>query len=94
MLGAISGHADLSGKVRFIAFDPNARLIQGMRDGTVSGIVLQDPVRMGYLAVKSLVDHLEGKSVDKRVPTGEHIATQQNMNDPEIANLLKPKQFE
>ncbi len=94
MLGAISGHADLSGKVRFIAFDPNARLIQGMRDGTVSGIVLQDPVKMGYLAVKTLVDHLEGKQVEKRVATGEHIATPYNMDDPDIAALLKPKQFE
>ena len=32
MLGAIEGEPDLAGKVKNIAFDPNAKLIQGMVD--------------------------------------------------------------
>jgi ribose transport system substrate-binding protein len=93
MLGALQGHAELAGKVKFIAFDPNARLIQAMREGTVSGIVLQDPIKMGYLGVKTLVEHLRGKSVDKRVSTGEFIATRENMEQPEMAALLTPEKF-
>jgi ribose transport system substrate-binding protein len=92
MLGALQGHAKLAGRVKFIAFDPNARLIQAMREGTVSGIVLQDPVKMGYFGVKTLVDHLNGKPVEKRVSTGEFMATQENMDQPEMAALLKPAQ--
>ncbi|MBI2823937.1 MAG: substrate-binding domain-containing protein [Planctomycetia bacterium] len=94
MLGALAGRGELAGKVKFIAFDPNARLIQAMRDGKVDGIVLQDPVKMGYLAVKTMVDHLEGKAVEKRISTGEHIATPANMDEPAMAQLLKPAQFE
>ena len=92
MLGALTGQEELAGKVKFIAFDPNARLIQGMQDGKVHGIVLQDPVQMGYLAVKTMVDHLTGKPTEKRVPTGEFIATPDNMDEAEMAKLLKPPQ--
>ncbi len=93
MLGALTGSGELAGKVKFIAFDPNARLIQAMQEKTVNGIVLQDPVKMGYLAVKTIVDHLQGKPVEKRVSTGEFIATPENMTDPRMAELLKPPQF-
>ena len=64
-----------------------------MRDGIVDGIVLQDPVKMGYTAVKTLVDSLEGKTVVKRIPIAEYIATPENMDEPEMAKLLKPEQF-
>ncbi len=93
MLGALQGNAELAGKVKFIAFDPNARLIQAMREGTVSGIVLQDPIKMGYLGVKTLVEHLRGKPIEKRVSTGEFIATPENMDQPEMAALLAPEKF-
>jgi ribose transport system substrate-binding protein len=54
---------------------------------------LQDPVARGYLAVKTMIDHLEGREVKTRVVTGEHIATQVNMNDELMKKLLHPKQF-
>jgi ribose transport system substrate-binding protein len=94
MLGALLGHEELAGKVKFIAFDPNSRLIQAMADGKVYGIVLQDPVKMGYLGVKAIVDHLRGKPVEKRISTGEFIATPENMREADMANLLTPPQFE
>jgi ribose transport system substrate-binding protein len=93
MLGALDGQRELAGKVKNIAFDPNAKLIAGMTDGTVHGIVLQDPVKMGYLAVKTMVEHLQGKPVEKRISTGEYIATPENMNDPQMHKLLHPAQF-
>ncbi len=84
----------LAGKVKFVAFDPNKELIQGMADGKVHGIVLQDPVTMGYESVKRMVAHLKGEKVEKRVGTGEYIATPENMTTPEMDKLLKPEQFE
>ena len=84
---------DLAGKVKFIAFDPNSRLIQAMRDRKVNGIVLQDPVGMGYQAVKSMAEHLSGKPIEKRISTGEFVATPANMDEPQMARLLKPVQF-
>jgi len=54
----------------------------------MDGIVLQNPVRMGYLAVKTMVAHLRGEKVDKRIPTGETLATPDNLDDPKIHDLL------
>jgi ribose transport system substrate-binding protein len=82
----------LAGKVQFIGFDPGPQLIPAMAERKIHGLVLQDPVGMGYLSVKSLVAHLRGEKVEKRVPTGEVMSTPDNMNDPEIKKLLEPEQ--
>ena len=57
------------------------------------GIVLQDPVRMGYLAVKTMVEHLEGKQVESRIVTGEYVASLENMDEPNMHKLLHPAKF-
>lgn len=93
VLGALKNEG-LAGKVKFIGFDPSPVLIAAMADGQADGIVLQDPVKMGYLAVKTLVAHLNGKQVEKRIGTGEFIATPENMQQPEMDKLLHPEQFE
>jgi ribose transport system substrate-binding protein len=86
--------AGLAGKVKYIAFDPSDQLIAGLEKGTVHGIVLQDPVRMGYLSVKNLVASIRGESVEKRIATGEHVATKENMETEEFQKLLHPKQLD
>lgn len=83
----------LAGKVKFIAFDPNAELIRGLEEGTVHGIVVQDPVTIGYEAVKAMHAHLTGQPVEKRVQTGEYVATPENMNEPQMKKLLHPEQY-
>ena len=92
VLGAL-GETGLAGKVKFIAFDPNVPLINGLSEGTVHGIVLQDPVYMGYTAVKTMLQHLRGESVEKRIGTGEYVATPANRQDADMQKLLKPDQF-
>ena len=82
----------LAGKVIFIGFDSSPEAIDGMRAGHVHGVVLQDPVNMGYTSVKTIVAHLEGKPVSKRIPTGEAIATPENMDEPKMKRLLSPEQ--
>jgi ribose transport system substrate-binding protein len=82
----------LAGKVRFVAFDSDPRILKGLKDKTVDGVILQNPVRMGYLAVKTLVAHLSGEKVEARIPTGEVLATLENMDDPEVHQLLEPGQ--
>jgi ABC-type sugar transport system substrate-binding protein len=83
----------LAGKVKFIGFDPSPRMIQALAENRMHGMVLQDPVRMGYEGVKTLVAHLEGKPVEKRISTGEYMATPENMQEPRMQQLLNPEQF-
>jgi ribose transport system substrate-binding protein len=47
-------------------------------------------VRMGYLGVKTMVAHLRGEKVEKRIDTGVHLATRENMDEPEMKELLAP----
>ena len=79
-----------AGKVRFVGFDSADNLVKGLEDGHIHGLVLQDPLKMGYLGVQTLVEHLKGAAVEKRIDTGVRLATHENMNDAEIKELLRP----
>jgi ribose transport system substrate-binding protein len=52
--------------------------------------VLQDPVKMGYLGVKTLVAHIRGEKVERRVDTGVKLVTPDAMDQPEMKELLQP----
>jgi ribose transport system substrate-binding protein len=80
----------LAGTVRFIGFDSSEKLVQALEAGQIDALVLQDPFKMGYLGVRTLVDHLNGKKVPRRVDTGVTLVTRKNMSSPEIQQLLKP----
>jgi len=58
-----------AGKIRFIGFDASDIFVQAMRAGKLQGIIVQNPFRMGELGVKTLVGHLGGKPIQKRVDT-------------------------
>ena len=106
-LGALT-ELGLAGQVKFIGFDPNERMVQAMREGTMHGIVLQDPVMMGDLSVRAMMAHLDpsavkesdravlldGARVRKRIPTGEYLATPENMDEPRMKELLHPPQLD
>jgi ribose transport system substrate-binding protein len=79
-----------AGKVRFVGFDSSDNLAKGLRDGQVDALILQDPVRMGYLGVKTMVEHLQGRPVEKRIDTGVHVVTKENMDTPEMKDLVQP----
>lgn len=91
-LGALD-EAGMAGDVKLIGFDPNERMVQALEEGRMHGIVLQDPVAMGYQAVKTLVAHLNGEQVERRISTGEYLATPENMHDPQMHKLLHPEQL-
>jgi ribose transport system substrate-binding protein len=80
----------LAGKIVFIGFDSSPKLVQALRDGDIQGLVLQNPVRMGYLGVKQMTLHLRGQIIDKVIDTGVYMVTEENMDDPEIRSLLLP----
>jgi ribose transport system substrate-binding protein len=79
-----------AGKVKFIGFDAADTLVKGLSDAHLDGLVLQDPVNMGYLGVKTIVAHIRGASVEKRVDTGVRLVTRDRMNDPDARDLLRP----
>ena len=82
--------AKLTGKIHFIGFDASDKLVAGVKSGSIDGLVLQDPFKMGYTAVKTLVEHKKGQKVAERIDTGATLVDKANMDKPEIVRLLKP----
>jgi ABC-type sugar transport system substrate-binding protein len=44
---------------------------------------------MGYEGVKTIVDKLAGKSPARRIDTGVKLLTKENLNTPEMQDLIK-----
>lgn len=82
--------AGLLGKLKFVGFDASSKLVDGLRAGNIDGLVVQDPFNMGYLAVKTMVSHLQGKPVTPKVDTGSTFVDKQNLSDPKIKQLIAP----
>jgi len=80
----------LAGKTRFVGFDASPGLVEALGKGELDGLVVQNPMKMGYLGVQTAVDHLRGKSVERLVDTGVVLVTKENMNQPEIRELIAP----
>jgi ribose transport system substrate-binding protein len=80
----------LAGKLVFVGFDSSPSFTEAMRNKQMQGTVLQSPFNMGYLGVKTMVEHLLGKPVEKRIDTGVALVTPDNLDDPKIKELLKP----
>ncbi len=64
--------------------------LDAMKRGEMHGFVLQNPFEMGYLAVKTMVEHLQGQQVAPVIDTGVHVVTPENMDTPEMQKLLNP----
>jgi len=78
------------GQVKLVGFDSGSQSVLDLKNGDVQALVVQDPLKMGYLGVMTLVQHLRGKPVEKRVDTGVSLVTKANMNEPAMAELLAP----
>lgn len=78
------------GKVKMVGFDAGSQSVEDMKKGDVQGLVVQNPVLMGYLGVMTMVKHLQGEKVEKRIDTGVVLVTPENMNQPEMKELLYP----
>ena len=89
MLNALKG-ANLAGKVKFIGFDASEGLVGALKDGLIDGLIVQNPVKMGYLAVKTMVSVIKGEKVESRIDTGAELVTKANMDDEAHKVLLSP----
>ena len=90
MLLALRDAGLAGGKVKFVAFDSGETLNAGLKAGDVQGMVVQNPLNMGYLGVKTVVAVLRGEKVPARIDTGVGFVTLENFNDPAMADIVHP----
>lgn len=89
MLLALREHR-LVKKMVFIGFDSAPTLLDALRGGDIQALVVQNPYRMGYLGVKTMVAHLRGEPADERIDTGVSLVTAANIDSPRIRQVLDP----
>ncbi len=89
MLLALSNAGLGGGKVKLVGFANSASFNDAFKRNDLQGMILQDPVKMGYLGVKTIVQVLRGEKVPAVVDTGVYLATAENLTDPKIAGLMK-----
>ena len=90
--GMLSALQDIgkAGKVMFVGFDTSQMFIDAMRAKQLHGIVVQNPFNMGYLGVRTMIESLQGKAVEKRIDTGVTMITPENLDAKETQALLHP----
>jgi ribose transport system substrate-binding protein len=89
MLRALQ-NAGLAGKIKLVGFDSSEKLVAGLKEGQIHGLILQNPFNIGYLSVKTITSHLRGQKVETRIDTGARLVTRDNMSEPEVKELLQP----
>ena len=71
----------LEGKIVLVGFDTSEEALEAVRKGEIDALIAQSPFNMGYLGVKRLVEHLDGKLIEKRIDTGTQVVTKDNLDE-------------
>ncbi len=82
---------NLSGKIKLVAFDFSDTHIEALKDGTVDVMLVQDPFRIGYEAVKSLADKLGGATPARRLELPARVIVKADLDKPDVRALLSPE---
>jgi len=79
-----------AGTVKLVGFDYTEPIAEGVRAGEISGVVVQDPFRIGYQGVKTAYAVINGESVPPHVETEVVFVTAQNIDDPDVVAVTSP----
>jgi len=86
--GASINEQNAGAKFCLVAFDSDAGELEHLKDGSIYGLVIQDPYMMGYAGVWYGYAAAHGVRLPKNVDTGVGTVTKANMDDPKFAGLL------
>jgi ribose transport system substrate-binding protein len=89
MLLALRGRG-MSPYVKFVGFDASEGLVEALTVGDIHALVVQNPMKMGYLGVTTAVNYIRGQAVDIGIDTGVALVTKENMSQPEFKEVLSP----
>jgi len=79
----------LAGKLRFVGFDSSPPLVEALKSGEIDALVVQDPRKMGYMAVQALEAQRRGGKVLAIHDTGVVLVTREKLSAPAIQKLLE-----
>ncbi|WP_284645171.1 ABC transporter substrate-binding protein [Paenibacillus silviterrae] len=88
-IGVVNAVTELKkDKLVIIGFDSGKPQLDAIKNGKMAGAITQDPIGIGYWAVKAAVQAVKGESVAKTIDTGFHWYDKTNMDSDKIKPLL------
>lgn len=80
-----------AGQVKIIGWDTSQGQIQSLRQGVITGLVAQNPFKMGQRSVETALARIRGEHrPPPETDTGSIMVTRQNMDRPDVQRLLNP----
>jgi ribose transport system substrate-binding protein len=81
----------MAGKIKLVTFDFSDEHVAALKDGTIDVMLVQDPYRIGYEAVHSLVQKLNGETPPHQMDLKAQVIVKQDLDKPDVQALLFPK---
>ena len=81
---------DKAGSIMAYAFDSDDTEIAAIKNGSLTGIVVQDPFGMGYDGVLAAVAAAKGESVEHDIVAATTLVTKANLEEADVQKLLYP----
>ena len=75
---AIQAHGQ-AGKIKYVGFDSDSLLVQAIEDGSCVGLIVQDPLQIGYIGVETTVKLLRGEKPPRDIPVPSMVVTIENL---------------
>jgi ribose transport system substrate-binding protein len=89
-VGAARALKERKSSVKLVAFDSSPSLLEDLKAGVISALIVQDPFRMGHDSVVAALLKLRGGTPDKIQNLPPRVVTRENISDPEIDKVLHP----
>jgi ribose transport system substrate-binding protein len=89
-VGAAQALKSRHSAVKLVGFDSSPSLIDDVKSGVIDALVVQDPFKMGYEAVKAAVEKINGGTPAKINNLPPVVVTKNNLSDPDIDKRLHP----
>ena len=77
---------NLTKRVKFVGFDSDPLLLEGIEKGEVEALIVQDPYQIGYTGVKTAISVLKGEKVEKLIPIPGMIVDRNNIEEQKRKN--------
>jgi ribose transport system substrate-binding protein len=78
-------------QISIVTFGSDENLVKLLQSDVITGIVVEDPFRMGYDGVKTALAASNGEPVPAYVDTGATLVTKANLSSTRSQELLNPK---
>jgi ribose transport system substrate-binding protein len=79
------------GKVKVVGWDTSPDEVKGVQEGIVSGLISQDPFRMGYDGVRAAVALVRHQGTPKNENTGAVMVTRADLHNPTVRQFIAPR---